>query len=477
MIVFFALIVALLAAFEVWGLPEVHALVPKAYAETADQWIGIALIVAVTLLLDRLIRRFYWHGYLKRRLGRDTPALIQDIVTILLVTVGLSLGLTFVAGFSITGVVTASGATAIILGIALQAVIQDLFSGLEINFEGSYAIGDWLTIYTDQVHGEPIYGRVTHISWRSTNLMLDDGTLVMVPNHIVTANPVKNHSQPLEPKRLAVEICLDNRLPTERAVDMLLGEAFKAIRTPGLARVPEPTVIVTRMASDAIYYEVRFFHRPDQIDPHSARSVVLTALMDVLQQNELPTPVQQVEMTKPPEIEFAFDEEEERALLRRAPLFEGSLEHEHVELLVGNCHPAELPVGTVLMKQGDEGSSMFIIMEGAANVAIRGDAGQSHEVNILAAGDVVGEMSLLTGAARTATVTALTRVRVLEVTKSAIEMLLQKSPEVAERFSKVLAERQAQNAALAGRLLKREEVQRDLLARITTFFSRAFKST
>jgi CRP-like cAMP-binding protein len=115
-------------------------------------------------------------------------------------------------------------------------------------------------------------------------------------------------------------------------------------------------------------------------------------------------------------------------------------------------------------------------MEGAANVTIRGDSGQSHEVNILATGDVVGEMSLMTGAPRNASVTALTRVRVLEVTKSTIELLLQKSPNLAERFSRVLAERQAQNAELAGRMVRREEVQQDLLARITTFFSRAFRS-
>ncbi len=475
MIAWILAIVVVLAGLELWARPEIHAHLANADAALADEWIAIALIVLGTLFVDRLLRRFYWHGYLKRRLGRDTPALIQDIVTILLVAIGLSVGLTFVAGLSVAGIVTASGATAIILGIALQAVIQDLFSGLAINFEGSYAIGDWLTVYTDQVP-EPIYGRVTHISWRSTSLELEDGRRVMVPNHIATSNPVMNHSRPLEPKRLSVEICLDNRIPTERAIDMLLGEAFKAIRKPGLARHPEPSVLVTRMDADAIYYEIRFYHSPAEIEPSLARSVVLTVLMDVLQQSELATPVTQVEMTKPPHVTFEFDEEEERGLIEHAPLFEGSLESEHLAILLSNCRPAELSAGSVLMKQGEAGSSMFIIMEGAANVTIRGDSGQSHEVNILATGDVVGEMSLMTGAPRNATVTALTRVRVLEVTKNTIELLLQKSPNLAERFSKVLMERQAQNAELAGRMIRRDEVQQDLLARITAFFSRAFRS-
>jgi len=473
MIAWILVFVAVLAGIEMWARPEIHAHVAKDYAILADKWIAVALIVALALLVDALVRRFYWHGYLKRRRGLDTPALIQDIVTILLVAIGLSIGLTYVAGLSVTGIVTASGATAIILGIALQAVIQDLFSGLAINFEGSYAIGDWLTIFTDQVPN-PIYGCVTHISWRSTYLTLSDGSRVMVPNHMVTSNPVKNHSRPREAKRLFVELCIDNRIPTDRVVDIVLGETFKVVRAAGLVRHPEPTVLVSRVDSDAIYYEVRFYHLPHMIEPDMARSLVLTALLDALQQSHLATPVTQVEMTKAPDVTFKFGEEESRSLVLRASLFENILEPEHVEILVSNCRPAELPAGAVLMAQGDAGSSMFIIMEGAATVTIRGDSGQSHEVNILAAGDVVGEMSLMTGAPRNASVTALTRVRVIEVTKNAIAMVLQKSPGLAERFSAVLAERQQQNAELANRMIRREEVQQDLLARITAFFSRAF---
>ncbi|MBV9330724.1 MAG: mechanosensitive ion channel, partial [Alphaproteobacteria bacterium] len=151
MLVWIVVIAAILAGLEIWGRNGVHAYFSPPTAVLVDQWIAVALIVAGALLIDALVRRYYWHGFLKRRLGRDTPGLIQDIVTIVLVAVGLSIGLTFVMRLSVTGVVTASGATAIILGLALQTVIQDLFSGLAINFEGSYAIGDWLTVYTDQL--------------------------------------------------------------------------------------------------------------------------------------------------------------------------------------------------------------------------------------------------------------------------------------------------------------------------------------
>ncbi len=177
---------------------------------------------------------------------------------------------------SFTGFITASGATAIVIGIALQTVIQDMFSGLSINFDGSYSLGegDWLTIYTDQMP-EPLYGCVSGITWRSTFLRLDDGRRVMVPNHISTANPVMNHSRPADAKRLSVKVGIDARMPADRVTDMLLGEAFKAARRPGLARTPEPSVILTRLTSDAMFYEVRFYFHPDQIEPAAAKSIVL----------------------------------------------------------------------------------------------------------------------------------------------------------------------------------------------------------
>ena len=222
---------------------------------------------------------------------------------------------------------------------------------------------------------------------------------------------------------------------------------------------------------------MRFYYRPDEIEPSRARSAVLTPILDVVQKGELPRPVTQVELSKPPDLVFTFGEEEQRDWIKQAPLFESSLGPEHVDILIKSSHPVEVAKGSVLMKQGDTGSSMFIIMEGAASVTIETDTGRSHEVNILAAGDVVGEMSLLTGVPRNATVSALTRVRVLEITKDAIATVLERSPGLAERFSKVLAERQQRNAEFANRLIKTDEVQKDLLARITSFFSRTFRGS
>src|SRR6185437_10391953 len=111
----------------------------------------------------------------------------------------------------------------------------------------------------------------------------------------------------------------------------------------------------------------------------------------------------------------------------------------------------------------------------ALTATSRAPAG-AREVAVSAAGDVVGEMSLMTGAPRTATVTALTRLRILEVDKQAIENLLKASPNLFEQFSRVLAQRQMVNAAAANRKEDVEEVESDILAKMMSFFSRAFRA-
>jgi small-conductance mechanosensitive channel len=464
------ILVAILAVLRIESAGYIAGLYPP-YGGFALHFIGVLLFLATAWFIDRLIRFFYWNRWLRRRRKEATPKLIEDIVTVVLLIAGISAGLSYEAGLStIAGIITASGATAVILGLALQAVIQDLFSGLSVNFDGSYEIGDWLTIYSDQLDA-PAYGRVTSITWRATFVTREDGVQMMMPNHLMTTQPVTNHSRPGGPKRLSVQVEVEIRVPSNRVIDMLLGEAFKAVRQHGLARMPEPDVLINRLDADAVYYEVRFYYYPNLISPAVARSTVQKALHDVIWLNELPLPVTQIEMTEPPNLAFTLGEQEMRDALKEAELFANVLNPEQFELLAQHSKTIELPRGTVLMKQGDPPSSMFIIMEGAASVSVTGKDGEVNEVAISATGDVAGEMSLMTGANRNATVSALSRMRVLEIRKEAIEALLKMSPELLERFGRILAKRQHELDELANRPSRREAVETDILSRMKKFFA------
>jgi small-conductance mechanosensitive channel len=252
------LVLALLAAARFGGAQMILASVHPPYGARLVSALGVLTMAAAALVIDRLVRIFYWGGYLRRRNGRETPAVIEGLMTIALVVLAVSVGLFFEAGVSFTGVLTASGATAFVLGIALQAVINDVFSGLSVNIDGSFAIGDWLTIYSDQFP-EPVYGRVQGIQWRTTFLSLSDGRRLMIPNHVLTSNPVMNHSRPPGAKRLCVEVPVANGFPADRAQGILLAEAYRAVRTRPLVSQRDPDVLVDHFGSDAVCFHVRFY--------------------------------------------------------------------------------------------------------------------------------------------------------------------------------------------------------------------------
>jgi small-conductance mechanosensitive channel/CRP-like cAMP-binding protein len=464
------LVLALLAAARFAGAGAIISAMPPHYGERLINTLGVLTAIAVAIVLDRLIRALYWDGYLRRRLGRETPSVIESLLTIALIMLGASIGLYFEAGVSFTGLITASGATAIILGIALQAAINDVFSGLSVNLDGSFEIGDWLTVYSEHFP-EPIYGRVQGITWRIAILRLSDGRRLIVPNHVLTANPVMNHSRPRGAKRLFVEVPVAGNFPVERGVAILLAEAFRAVRSKPLSNVREPEVLIDRFDSDAVYFHVRFYANPEETDPQTAKSVMASGLLRALQRHKVPSPVTQVELVSPQEV-AADAATDARKALGDVSIFENILRPEQLDGLVAACDTRTLAPQTAFIRQGEKGTSMFLILEGAARVSVGMADGEVRDVAVLVSGDMVGEMSLMTGAPRTASVTSLSAMRVLEVTKESIEGLLAAEPGLFERFSHVLAARQSSLSEIASTANHKLTLQSDILTQMRQFFSR-----
>lgn len=134
---------------------------------------------------------------------------------------------------------------------------------------------------------------------------------------------------------------------------------------------------------------------------------------------------------------------EAETFLQEVSLFSEALDAEQLRFLADHSKPAFFRAGTPLMHQGDLGGSMFVIQEGQVAVTfVYGDARQ-QQVATLGPRDVVGEMSLFTGDRRTATVSAVTNVTAIEVTKASLERVFARAPELVDTFSEVLAQRQA----------------------------------
>jgi len=435
--------------------------------------LGVLMAGAGALLLDRLVLAFYWDGYLPRRRGRETPAVMKVLMTIALVALVVSVGLYFEEGVSFAGLLTASGATALILGIALQAGISDVFSGLSVNLNGSVGIGDWLTIYTAELP-EPIYGRVQGIAMRFTYLRLLDGRRLMVPNHTLTSNPVINHSRPRGAAiRLVVEIPIARHFSAERAIGILLAEAYRAVQSKPLSSQRNPEVLIDRFGPYTTFLHVRFYADPDDTEPKIAKSIMAVAMHRALQRHGVPAPVRPLEFVTP-NGGSRDGAAEVLGALGQVPIFENILSASQLETLASSCTVRLIAAGTTFIRQGDIGKSMFVLLDGAARVQIAALDGEAREVAVLASGDIVGEISLMTGAPRAASVTSLTAMRLLEVTNESMEQLLAAEPGLLERFSHVLAVRQLILGEIASTIGQKNKLERDILAQIRKFFSRTF---
>ena len=461
--------VIVLFALRIWATYVIENGVPFFYSDFVLQALGVLLAIAVAYLIDRIIRVLYWDLYLRKTRRQNIPSLIEDIFTAAIVTLGACVGLYYEVGISATGLFTASGATAIVIGIALQTVIQDLFSGLSVNLDRSCAIGDRVTVYMTEME-DTFYGSVTGIGWRCTYLRLPDGSLLTVPNRILTSNWMVNHSRPPGPKRHAVDVAIDPRIPADRALSVLLDAAYKAVRDPALSENPEPVAEIKEITPLATVYEIAFYADPNETEPETARAIMYSQVQRALNRSQLPSPLTYREFVSTPELQVDEGKEQSREILRRTPYFENVLEEHQLDALALNSTPRDILPNTNFIRQGDEGDSMYVLLEGAARVTVQRPGDDAHQVAILTSGDIVGEMSLMLGVPRTASVTAITNLRALEITKGAISALLDDSPQILESFGEVLSKRQKELGDIVNEKSNKGNAQQALLTRLRAYF-------
>ncbi|MCB1502271.1 MAG: cyclic nucleotide-binding domain-containing protein [Bauldia sp.] len=155
-----------------------------------------------------------------------------------------------------------------------------------------------------------------------------------------------------------------------------------------------------------------------------------------------------------------------RGVLAAIPLFADTLSARQLDHLAAQCQPVFFPAGTFLISEGDFGDSMFAIVDGDASVTLHDERGGEHGVAAVKPGEIVGEMALLTGMRRRATVVASTDLAALEITKPALEDIFARAPELIDRFGAVLADREAKLRQVAADAAS----HRDFASRIRRFF-------
>jgi branched-chain amino acid transport system substrate-binding protein len=160
--------------------------------------------------------------------------------------------------------------------------------------------------------------------------------------------------------------------------------------------------------------------------------------------------------------------------LRKAPVLQ-ALDDDEIFQLARRVHMRIYGVGDLLVRQGERGDTLFILRSGSVRVDVQSDQHDTITVATLGPGECFGEMALMTGDPRGATVIAERDTEVLVVAKENIAPLFVDNPTLPERLGAILLERrQANQAALSSQRVvggeDENEERRSLIAQIRSFF-------
>lgn len=388
------------------------------------------------------------------RVSERVPAIVQDVIVIALFAVAATL-------FLDEKFLTTSAVGAVVVGFALQDTLGNLFAGLAIQVEKPFRVGHWVRV------GE-FEGRVQEVTWRATKLLTKQGQFVIVPNSVMSKDPILNHSEPTIPTRIEVEVGASYDVPPN-VVKRALHEALD--NAPLVLRDPPPDVIVLGFGTSSVDYRLRFWI-DDYGRDNTARDQVRTNIWYTFKRHaiEIPYPIQ---------VEYSREEKNSRSperlqaladRLGAIDLFSGLDDIERARL-ADACPEHLYGARERIVRQGDSGRSMFIVLDGSVRVTIE-PSGQ--EVAVTTAGGFFGEMSMLTGDPRTATVTAMDDAVLLEIDADRFRELAVRRPGLVEHVSAVVSARRqglADAKAAAEGARATVPAPQSLLSRIKSFLN------
>jgi small-conductance mechanosensitive channel/CRP-like cAMP-binding protein len=433
------LVVEAVLAFGV-ASPDVRAgLAPVGRLLFALAAIHVGVLVLINpLRVDKVPERF--------------PTIVQDAIVIGL----FAIVSTFVLDEKF---MTTSAVGAVVVGFALQDTLGNMFSGLAIQIEKPFRVGHWIRAGEHE-------GTVIEVTWRAIKVRTRQGNLVTVPNTEVAKSPVTNYSEPSGPSRISVDVGASYEAPPNLVKDTIVEVLAEE---PLVLKTPVPQVQLVGFGASSLDYRAKFWI-DEQSQDDAIADRVRTGIYYAFARAgiEIPFPIQ-VEYSREETRESAGDRVSRiEQLLAGVPLFAPLSPDERHDLARVSSERV-YGRGEPIVRQEQPGGSAFVVASGRVRVVI---GVERHEVAVTSAGGYFGEMSLLTGDPRSATVEAVEDCSVVEITADAFRRVVMQNPAVLEVITADVARRRAELAAArdaAAQQSRAPELPQSLLARVRRF--------
>jgi small-conductance mechanosensitive channel len=401
-----------------------------------DHLIAIVAIFG-SLFLIALVDRYVWELHFKERRGVDVPQFVTEIVRLAILITALFLVLTYVYGQTVRGLLIAPGVAALVIGFAMQDLLGNIIAGVSLQIGRPFVEGDWLILENQRAE-------VIEINWRATRLRTVDEILIEIPNRQIANLTITNLSRPTRRHAMRLSVGIDYGALPAQVKEVLVHAAANA---KGVLPEPIPKAYLKSFGDSSIEYEIKFW-----LEDHSQYSDICDAIRTNIWYElrregiRIPFPMRTLQIERPARDEQVAVQSAARTMLRHQPLFQ-SLTDAQLDALLPRSRVLHFGPGEKLIEQGEDDDSMFILVDGEAKVVVDRN-GIEAQVASLKPGDYFGEMSLLTGERRRATVIANTECAVVEIARPVLASLLKEFPELLEKLSELLARRELETEGI-----------------------------
>ena len=437
---------------------------------------GMKLLTSTALFLGFLVLfNVFDHllvdVFLESRRDIKVPVLLHQLIRIAVLLLVLFVIISKIFQAKLSTLLVSSAVVSAVIGLALQDVLGNVVAGVALHVGKPFKVGDWVMV-SEQV------GAVIQTSWRATTIRTLEGDYVVLPNGSIAREKIINYSDPNPRHAEFAEVGARYEHPPNLVKEAMIQAARG---TEGVLPEPHPRVWVMAYGDFSINYKMKYWIDNFPVHP-DIRDRVMSNIWYQFRRRGIgiPFPIRDVNLfTVTPEEREKEQQERMAGIIRSlegVDLF-SPLSGEERERIARRALIHRYAAGEDIVRQDEEGDSFFIITSGTVEISKTDGSGRKGILARLESGAFFGEMSLLTGEKRTATVTALEDTDVIVINKACMALILEGNPSIAQDLSRKLEHRLADTTEKMAELEKEsaktgrdEEKRKHLLRRIRIFF-------
>ncbi len=395
--------------------------------------IKIILWMTIVVSIVRMLTQLIWGAALKNTGQREIASLLKTILSIIIYIVAFFIIFqTQYPGVELAPLFTGSAIIGIVVGLALQDTLGNLFSGIAIQADQSFQVGDIISIKNQGM------GTVESVSWRGVKIRTFQNKLLVISNSVIGKETIEVAEQENLTARLVFFNTLYTNSPAK--VVQIVREAVRQVENVSPKR--RPKVRIRNLADSGIDWEVKYWITNDR-QQNDTDALIRQRIWYAFQRENLDFayPTRTIYTAAQSEESEVFVETADEICERinNVPIF-APLSAEETERIAQTCSVRVFAPEEPIIQKGQADKSMYIIHRGGVHIQVE-DNGTSKTVSTLHEGDFFGEMSLFTGEPRTADVIADTETQVLEIRPRIMKPILEENPEVMKVIGEIIEER------------------------------------